>query len=71
MILDVRVLVDNGYGVKQEYSVDVWQGWSLPSLAYVVPNNGGPRDTRPIRRGTKVYKRVVEAAKAKIAGGAT
>lgn len=67
MIADIRVHVRNGYGVLQEYSVDLWQGWSMPSDAYVVPNSGGKRHYQPIRRRTKVYARVIEAARLELA----
>lgn len=60
---DIRVTVKNGYGVPQEYSVDLWHGYSIPSTAYIVPNAGGERCKRPIRRGTKVYNRVIIAAR--------
>jgi hypothetical protein len=65
MISNVRVQALNGYGVQQEYSVDLWQGVTMPSQAYVVPTDGGPRDDRPIRKGTKVYERVIAAARLK------
>lgn len=64
--IDVRVKTMNGYGVMQEYSVDVWHGWSSPSQVYVVPKSGGPRFDRAIRNGTKVHARAIEEAKAKL-----
>lgn len=68
---DIRVKTTNGYGVTQEYSVDVWQGFSMASQVYVVPNNGGSRFDAPIRQGTKVHQRAVDAAKAKLKNAAS
>jgi hypothetical protein len=67
MHMDVRVTVKNGYGVAQEFSVDLRHGDDPPSSAYAVPNKGGPRSDRRIRRGTKVLAAVIEAAR-KIVG---
>jgi hypothetical protein len=64
MHCDVRVTVPNGYGVMQPYSVDVWWGDTMMSTAYVML--GSVRAERPIRKGTKVFARVVEAAKDKV-----
>lgn len=66
MISDVRVKVPNGYGVMQTYSVDLWQGFTMPSPVYLVCNEGGPRSDKKIRRGTKVYARAINAAKVKV-----
>jgi hypothetical protein len=65
MIADIRVIAKNGHRVWQQYSVDLWEGTSLPSQAYVM-FSGGIRHNKPIRRGTKVYAGVIAAAREEV-----